>query len=88
MHLRGGGFLLKTAVFYDSPILELQSVGPSVEPTSPKVRKEFPETWIWDDLNEEGFVSSFFFYLVFFLNFIMLVNESLCCSPFMNSSSL
>lgn len=22
----------------------------------PNVRKEFPETWIWEDLNKKGFV--------------------------------
>lgn len=53
-------FVYDVAEFYGEPDhsdAELQSVGtvvaskPSV--TMPILRKDFPETWIWDDVNEE-----------------------------------
>lgn len=56
--LRGGLLKFNTQVILDSPVESVDdSIQPEVEsPKSPKVRKEFPETWIWDDVNEEGFV--------------------------------
>lgn len=32
------------------------STNHKVVDTSPKLRKDFPETWIWEHLNENGFV--------------------------------
>lgn len=48
----GGAFFEKGEMFAFNTIAD--DGGGFVEP--PKVRKEFPETWIWEDLNKEGFV--------------------------------
>lgn len=63
--LNGAGFVFKTAISEN----ELAEDGGFVN-TEVKTRKEFPETWIWDDLNEEGLVLKF--YLAYFLNFLMV----------------
>lgn len=42
------------------PMLAAESIASkSVEP--PKIRKEFPETWIWDDLDDNGFVLEIYY---------------------------
>lgn len=44
-----GGFVFKTDFIQN----ELAEDGGFMN-TEVKTRKEFPETWIWDDLNKEG----------------------------------
>lgn len=49
----GGGIQEEALFLEDNISSNFGSVGTTqVQPTV--VRKDFPETWIWDDLNEEG----------------------------------
>lgn len=47
--------------FRDGPFWSLPTTSrpvnnnPKIIDTSPKLRKDFPETWIWENFNENGF---------------------------------
>lgn len=65
----------QSAMEYNSPMLSsAQPVGLSgssgfISANTVKVRKEFPETWIWHDIVDTGYVKVFY---LFFINQIQL----------------
>lgn len=42
-------------------------------------RKHFPETWIWDDVNEKGFVKEIIHYMLKLLLLCIMCNVYLLC---------
>lgn len=53
-HRKGGVVFESMAVSYSTPAmndLNLQSIAPPGVMEPPKIRTEFPETWLWEDFD-------------------------------------